>query len=147
MRKIEPKFRHSSHTMPGLNLASMPDLIFTVLFFFMLVTHMRDDDLKVRYQVPAGTEVQKMEQKSSVVNLYIGSDGRIQIDNQLTTIEGIIPYINKIRSTLSQENQERLTVSLKADKRTPMGLISDVKQQLQKSFALKINYSGNSLTE
>ena len=147
MRKIEPKFRRSSHTMPGLNLASMPDLIFTVLFFFMLVTHMRDDELKVRYQVPAGTEVQKMEQKSSVVNLYIGSDGRIQIDNQLTTIEGIIPYINKIRSTLSQENQERLTVSLKADKRTPMGIISDVKQQLQKSFALKINYSGNLLME
>ena len=58
MRKMQSMFRHSSHELPGLNLASMPDLIFTVLFFFMLVTHMRDDEVKVRYEVPAGTEVQ-----------------------------------------------------------------------------------------
>ena len=142
MRKMEAKFRRNSHSIPGLNLASMPDLIFTVLFFFMIVTHMRDDELKIRYQVPAGTEVQKMQQKSSVINLYISADGQIQIDNQLTTLEGIIPYINKVRSGLSEENQDRLTVSMKADKRTPMGTIADVKHELQKSFALKINYSG-----
>lgn len=142
MRKMEAKFRRSSHSIPGLNLASMPDLIFTVLFFFMIVTHMRDDELKIRYQVPAGTEVQKMQQKSSVINLYISADGQIQIDNQLTTLKGITPYINKVRSGLSEENQDRLTVSMKADKRTPMGTIADVKHELQKSFALKINYSG-----
>lgn len=142
MRKMEAKFRRNSHSIPGLNLASMPDLIFTVLFFFMIVTHMRDDELKIRYQVPAGTEVQKMQQKSSVINLYISADGQIQIDNQLTTLEGITPYINKLRSGFSEENQDRLTVSMKADKRTPMGTIADVKHELQKSFALKINYSG-----
>lgn len=142
MRKMEAKFRRSSHSIPGLNLASMPDLIFTVLFFFMIVTHMRDDELKIRYQVPAGTEVQKMQQKSSVINLYISADGQVQIDNQLTTLAGISPYINKVREGLSPENQDRLTVSLKADKRTPMGVIADVKQELQKSFALKVNYSG-----
>lgn len=142
MRKMEAKFRRNSHSIPGLNLASMPDLIFTVLFFFMIVTHMRDDELKIRYQVPAGTEVQKMQQKSSVINLYISADGQIQIDNQLTTLKGITPYINKLRSGLSEENQDRLTVSMKADKRTPMGTIADVKHELQKSFALKINYSG-----
>lgn len=142
MMKMQPKFRRSSHSLPGLNLASMPDLIFTVLFFFMLVTHMRDDELKIHYQVPAGTEVRKMQQKSAVVNLYISADGQIQIDNQLTGIDGITPYINKARSALSPENQERFTVSLKADRHTPMGVIADVKHELQKSFALKINYSG-----
>ena len=133
--------RRKSHEMPGLNLASMPDLIFTVLFFFMIVTHMRDVELKVKYQVPAGTEVKKMEQKSAVVNLYIG-EGGIQIDNELTTLEGIVPYINKVRKDLSPENQERLTVSLKADKKTPMGLLADVKRELQRAYAVKINYSG-----
>ena len=103
---------------------------------------MRDDELKIRYQVPSGTEVQKMQQKSAVINLYISADGQVQIDNQLTTLAGIAPYINKVREGLSPENQDRLTVSLKADKRTPMGVIADVKQELQKSFALKVNYSG-----
>jgi len=143
MRKMEPRFRTLSRQrgIPGLNLASMPDLIFTVLFFFMIVTHMRDDDLKVRYQVPAGTEVQKMQQKAAVINLYIG-EGGIQIDNELVTLDGIVPYINKVRATLSPEHQERLTVSIKADRKTPMGMIADVKQQLQKAYALKVNYSG-----
>ena len=133
MRKMQSMFRHSSHELPGLNLASMPDLIFTVLFFFMLVT--------VRYEVPAGTEVQKLEQKSSVINVYIGQ-GRIQVNGQLTDLDHLTSLLKAERSKMSAENAERLTVSLKADKKTPMGLIADVKKALQQSFALRINYSG-----
>ena len=142
MKKMEPMIRRTSHELPGLNLASMPDLIFTVLFFFMIVTHMREVDLKVKYAVPAGTEVKKMEQKLAVINLYLG-EGGIQIDNELVTLQGIVPYINKVRGELAPENQERLTISLKADKKTPMGLIADVKRELQKAYAVKVNYAGN----
>lgn len=141
MRRMQSIFRRSSHDMPGLNLASMPDLIFTVLFFFMIVTHMRHDDVKVRYQVPAGTEVQKLQQKSAVINIYIG-EGKIQVNNQLTDVEHLPQLIEAERKKLSEDNAERLTVSLKADKHTPMGIIADVKEALQRSFALRINYSG-----
>lgn len=146
MRAMKSKFMRTSRSMPGLNLASMPDLIFTVLFFFMLVTHMRDDNLKVKYEVPAGTEVRKMEQKAAVVNIYIG-EGGIQVDNQLVTLQGILPYVNEVRKNLSAENQEKLLVSIKADKKTPMGMIADVKKELQKAYALKINYSGTETAE
>ena len=141
MRRMQSIFRRSSHNMPGLNLASMPDLIFTVLFFFMIVTHMRHDDVKVRYQVPAGTEVQKLQQKSAVINIYIG-EGKIQVNNQLTDVEHLPQLIEAEHKKLSEDNAERLTVSLKADKHTPMGIIADVKEALQRSFALRINYSG-----
>ena len=141
MRRMQSIFRRSSHDMPGLNLASMPDLIFTVLFFFMIVTHMRHDDVKVRYQVPAGTEVRKLQQKSAVINIYIG-EGKIQVNNQLTDVEHLPQLIEAERKKLSEDNAERLTVSLKADKHTPMGIIADVKEALQHSFALRINYSG-----
>ena len=141
MRRMQSIFRRSSHNMPGLNLASMPDLIFTVLFFFMIVTHMRHDDVKVRYQVPAGTEVRKLQQKSAVINIYIG-EGKIQVNNQLTDVEHLPQLIEAERKKLSEDNAERLTVSLKADKHTPMGIIADVKEALQHSFALRINYSG-----
>ena len=72
---------------------------------------------------------------------YISPEG-IQIDNQLVAISGIVPYVNEVRKGLSAENQDRLTVSIKADKKTPMGVIGDVKQELQKAYALKVNYSG-----
>lgn len=146
MRRMQSIFRRSSHDMPGLNLASMPDLIFTVLFFFMIVTHMRHDDVKVRYQVPAGTEVQKLQQKSAVINIYIG-EGKIQVNNQLTDVEHLPQLIEAERKKLSEDNAERLTVSLKADKHTPMGVIADVKEALQRSFAFRINYSGTETYE
>jgi len=156
MRRMQSIFHRSSHDMPGLNLASMPDLIFTVLFFFMIVTHMRHDDVKVRYQVPAGTQVQKLQQKSALINVYIGpvlsadaksSEWKIQMNGQLTDIDHLPQLIEAERKKLSGENAERLTVSLKADRHTPMGIIADVKEALQKSFALRINYSGTELRE
>jgi len=149
VRKMMPMFRRSSHEMPGLNLASMPDLIFTVLFFFMLVTHMRDDEVRVRYEVPAGTEVRKLEQKASVINVYIGKGGdsqwQIQVNGQLTELPHLSDAINRERKRMSAENAERLTVSLKADKKTPMGLIADVKEALQQAYALRVNYSGREM--
>jgi len=147
MRKMQSMFRNSSHELPGLNMASMPDLIFTVLFFFMIVTHMRHDDVKVQYEVPAGTEVRKLEQKASVVNLYIGKDQRIQVNGQLTDLSHLSSVIEAQRRKMDAENAEHLTISMKADRHTPMGLISDVKKQLQKSFALRVNYSGRDMNK
>ena len=72
MRPMKSMFHQSRRSVPSLNVASMPDLIFTVLFFFMIVTHMRSDEVKVRLQVPEGVEVQKLTNKQAVVNLYIG---------------------------------------------------------------------------
>lgn len=147
MRKMQSMFRNSSHELPGLNMASMPDLIFTVLFFFMIVTHMRHDDVRVQYEVPAGTEVRKLEQKASVVNLYIGKDQRIQVNGQMTDLSHLSSVIQAQRKKMDAENAEHLTISMKADRQTPMGLISDVKKELQKSFALRVNYSGREMNK
>lgn len=139
-------FRRREREVPGLNTASLPDLIFTVLFFFMIVTHMRDIDLKVRYHVPQGTELQKQGHKSAVCFIYIGrlpgeQSFSIQLNNRLATIDDIRAYIAEERNRMSAEDQARMTVSIKADRDVPMGIISDVKRELQRSFALKINYS------
>ena len=72
MRPMQSMFPRKRHQVPSLNVASMPDLIFTVLFFFMIVTHMRSDEVKVKLQVPQGKDVQKLANKASVVNIYIG---------------------------------------------------------------------------
>ena len=146
--------------VPSLNVASMPDLIFTVLFFFMIVTHMRSDEVKVRLEVPAGHEVKKLAGHPAVVNIYIGRSQRsevrgeripkeqewlVQLNGDIVSPAEIPARIGEIRGKLSAENAERLTVSLRADKQAPMGLVSDVKQALQKSYALKINYSATEL--
>lgn len=138
--------REQGRELPMLNTASLPDLIFTVLFFFMIVTHMRDVQLKVHYEVPQGTELQKLGHKASVVHIYVGrvdnsEDFHIQLNNEVATIDDIKAFIDSERQRMSGDDQARLTVSIKADRDVPMGLISDIKQTLQQAFALRINYS------
>lgn len=142
---------NADHDIPVLNTASLPDLIFTVLFFFMIVTHMRDVDLKVRYEVPQGTEIQKLGHKASIVQIYVGRvPGRhangeqeffIQLNNELADLSDIKAFLAEERSRMSSEDQARMTVSIKADRDVPMGMISDIKQALQQDYVLRINYS------
>lgn len=150
MRPMRSMFHdRRRHGVPSLNVASMPDLIFTVLFFFMIVTHMRSDEVKVRLEVPAGHEVKKLAGHPAIINIYIGKSQKdvwqVQLNGNLVSPAEIPALISDIRSKLSAENAERLTVSLRADRHSPMGLVSDVKQALQKSYALKINYSATEL--
>ena len=142
------RFRRPDHSVPELNMASLPDLIFTVLFFFLIVTHMRDVEKKVVYEVPAGTEVEKEAHKSAVVHIYIGKplDGSsdaysIQLNNQLMAVGDIKRFIETERRHMSAEDQERLTVSIEADRDVPMSIINDVKQALRKSYALNVSYA------
>ena len=137
--------------MTMLNTSSLPDLIFTVLFFFMIVTHMRDVDLKVHYEVPQGTEVQKLGHKASVVHIYVGrrmgavagddDEFFIQLNNNIATMDDIKAFLDNERSRMNSEDQGRMTVSIKADRDVPMGMISDIKHTLQQNYALRINYS------
>lgn len=144
--------RKHNHDVPGLNLASMPDLIFTVLFFFMIVTHMRQTELKVRYVVPQGTELEKTGHKGSVVYLYIGhpidehgqvvsDETRIQVNNRYVSVRELPEAIAQAREQMSSEDKARMTVSVHADRDTDMGVINDVKQALRLAGALRINYS------
>lgn len=142
-------FRHREHEVPGLNTSSLPDLIFTVLFFFMIVTHMRDVDLKVRYQVPQGTELKKQGHKGSIIYIYVGkkisakedSEFFIQLNNEIATIADIKEFIEQEREKMNAEDRQHMTVSIKADRDVPMGIIADIKKELQLSSSLKINYS------
>lgn len=152
MKPMKSMFRSSArdHDVPSLNMASMPDLIFTVLFFFMIVTHMRSDEVKVRLQVPQGTEVQKLANRPSVVNVYVGQlDGQwqVQVNGDVVRPDDITARIEQIRQRMAPENAEHLTVSFRADRKAPMRVINQVKRALQRSYALRINYSATEIKQ
>ncbi|MBP1612625.1 MAG: putative rane protein [Bacteroidetes bacterium] len=138
--------------MPALNTSSLPDLIFTLLFFFMIVTTMREVTLKVEFKVPTGTELEKLEKKSLVTFIYVGkpteefrrklgSESRIQLNDSYAEISQIQDYITQERSSMKEQDQPFMTVSLKIDQETKMGIVTDIKQALRQAYALKINYS------
>ena len=144
------RFRRSRPEMPGLNTASLPDLIFSVLFFFMIVTHMRKVTLKVKYREPQGVELTRLAKKSAVTYIYIGKalqgNGRsdqtvIQMNDQIVTPAEIVDYLSEARSKMTPDEQQQMMVSIKADRDTRMEVINEVKQALRQANLLKISYS------
>ena len=140
--------------MPELNTSSLPDLIFTMLFFFMIVTTMREVTLKVQFKAPQATELEKLEKKSLVTFIYIGkptqelqakmgAETRIQLNDRFADVTEVQDYIYQERENMKEEDQPFMQVSIKADKDTKMGIITDVKQALRQAYALNINYSAN----
>ena len=147
------KFRKDSKKdTPGISTASLPDIVFMLLFFFMVTTVMRETTIMVQQSLPQATEIQKLEKKSLVSYIYIGSPvermqgtygtkARIQLNDAFATVDDIPQYITSERTARDEKEVPFMTTSIKADQNTKMGIITDVKQELRKANALKINYS------
>ncbi|MBR3442391.1 MAG: biopolymer transporter ExbD [Bacteroidaceae bacterium] len=146
--------KNGGREMPEMNTSSLPDLIFTILFFFMMVTSMREVTLIVKFDKPTGTQLEKLARKSCTSFIYIGqpteamraqvgSGTRIQLNDKYAEPSEVYDYVNAERSELAEVDKPFFTVSLKADHQTPMGIMTDVKQVLRKAYALKIVYSAN----
>lgn len=138
--------RHNPHHVPTLNMTSMPDLIFTVLFFFMIVTHMRKETPVVQPDLPVGTKLVKATNSQLAANLYIGQTANgetvIQLDDKVVSLSTLSAMAHKKVSNLSEDDAALYTINIRADKNTPMGVVNDVKQELRKAGALNIRYNG-----
>jgi len=138
--------RRERRQVPGLNTASLPDLIFTVLFFFMIVTHMRKVTPVVTYQIPEGKELTRLAKKQNVVYICVGrvpgSDSvRVQLGDRLASVGDIRRYVADQRQRMPAEDREQMVVSVRADRDTPMGIIKDIKEALRDAGALRMSYS------
>ena len=146
-------FKRKDHSVPGLNTASLPDLIFTVLFFFMIVTHMKENQMKVKYQLPQGTKLERLAKKSTVSHIYIGKpykgggDNAVQVNDKIVDAADVEDFIAAERKRMAPDDAKNMTVSIKADKKADMGVVTDVKQSLRRANALKILYSGKKSTK
>ena len=138
--------------LPAISTASLPDIVFMLLFFFMVATVMRDSTLMVKNQLPAADQIQKLDKKDRVIYIYAGkpssryqdkygSSAKIQLNDKFASVGEVGAFILAERAAKRQELQNVLTTSLKVDGDTKMGLITDIKQELRKVNALKINYT------
>jgi len=132
--------------------ASLPDIMFMLLFFFMVSTQLRENTVNVSQTLPSATEITKLEKKALVSNIYVGSptgsyrmsmgtDSRIQLDDKFSTVKDIRPFIVGEWEKRSEDDRPKMTVSLKADSQTKMGIINEIKTELRKAEALKISYT------
>ncbi len=149
MSKFKKK---KSGELPPVSTASLPDIVFMLLFFFMVATVMRDNELKIENRLPSADQIEKIEKdrsmfiyagKPSAQYKSFGTEARIQINDKFASIDHVQAAVQEARAGLRPELQDRLVVALKVDEDTNSGLVSDIKQKLREINALKIMYITN----
>jgi biopolymer transport protein ExbD len=152
------KFRKdSSKDLPAISTASLPDIVFMLLFFFMVTTTIRDVSLLVKVQLPSATELTKLEKKSLVSYIYVGppqkqytkmfgTEPRIQLNDQFAKVSDIPDYVLAERAARDEAEIPFMVTSLKVDELTKMQIVGEIKQELRKAAALHINYSSKKAT-
>ncbi len=138
---------------PEISTSSLPDIVFMLLLFFMVVTVMRDAEIMLKVQTPSATQLTKLEEKSLVNYIYIGkpmpkyesvygTKPRIQLDDQVVDGPENIPlFLEKHKVKIPESRHHLVTTSLRIDGEVTMGIVQDVKTMLRKQNQLRLNYS------
>ncbi len=144
------KFKKKSATSQEIPTSSLPDIIFMLLFFFMVTTVLRETTINVLQRVPHATELRKLQRKSLVSYLYIGepkltsqwgTEPKIQANDVFIEPKDIVLWVTQQKDQLDEVERDQITIALKVDEEVKMGLISDVQLELREANARKLLYT------
>ncbi|MGB0136127.1 MAG: ExbD/TolR family protein [Flavobacteriales bacterium] len=136
--------------MDEISTASLPDIVFMLLFFFMLVTVLKSEEPLVNVSTPKASELTNIEQKTLVKYINIGSPINkelygdvpvLQLNDAIASVDDVQIWVSQKRGELAENEQSKMIVSMKVDREVKMGIVTDVKQELRKANALKILYA------
>lgn len=133
--KFEKKRASAKQNIPT---ASLPDIVFMLLLFFMVVTTLREVEVLVQYRLPDAESVEKIENKRLISYIWVGRDTKIQLNDNIIDLKDIRGIMYRKRVELPN-----VIVSLRIDKNSDMGIVTDIQQELRKADARRINYSAN----
>jgi biopolymer transport protein ExbD len=144
------KFKKKTGTSQSIPTAALPDIIFMLLFFFMVTTVLREQEILVEQKIPQATQLQKLEKKTLISYLFIGkpkntamfgTEPRVQANDVLINTKDIVLWVNQEKDKLSEAERDQITISMKADRDVKMGPISDVQFELREADARKLLYA------
>jgi len=144
------KFKKKAQVKQEIPTSSMPDVVFMLLFFFMVTTELRETSIEVKQHIPKASQLRKLERKSLVTNLYVGEptkpslygkEAKIQGNDTFIDVKDIIRWVNEQKSLLPENEREQLTVALKVDSDAKRGIINDIESELRKGNARKVLYT------
>jgi len=129
------KFLRKTRLSSDIPTASMPDIIFMLLIFFMVTTVLREfSGLPVN--LPKAERIEKLKSKNHTSHIWVSKEGLVSIEDKLYKTDNIRHIMYDKRSADPQ-----LTVSLKADEQARMEIISGIHNELRKADALALNYA------
>ena len=144
-------FNRQKKDTPAISTASLPDIVFILLFFFMVATRMRETEIKVKQELPRATEMEKLVKKDLLSYIFIGQPAskyqkemgeapRLQLNDRIATPEEVQTFIQLEKDKMPPELRNKIIIAIKSDKDADLGILTDVKTELRKANALKIVY-------
>lgn len=146
------KFKKKSNTSQDIPTAALPDIIFMLLFFFMVTTVLRESTIMVKQSIPKATQLRKLSQKKLVSYMYVGkpndpkkfgSEPKIQANDAFIEVDGIIQFIEEEKGKLAENEKEQITISIKVDDETKMGIVADIQEKMRDVNARKLMYAAS----
>jgi biopolymer transport protein ExbD len=144
------KFKKKTKTSENIPTSALPDIIFMLLFFFMVTTVLRENEILVEQKIPQATQLQKLEKKTLISYLFVGkpkntglygTEPRVQANDVLINTKDIVLWVNQEKDKLSEVERDQITISMKADRDVKMGPISDIQFELREADARKLLYA------
>ena len=144
------KFKKKSNTSQDIPTSALPDIVFMLLFFFMVTTVLREVTINVKQFIPQASQLRKLQRKSLVSYLYIGEpkdntrfgqEARIQANDVFINTDDVVRWVTQEKDKLTEVERDQITIALKVDVESKMGLISDVQLELRKANARKLMYT------
>lgn len=146
--------KKKSGELPAISTASLPDIVFMLLFFFMVATTMRETTVMVRQELPTADQVEKLENKTLVMYIYAGPPGpgyeqtygtadRIQLNDKFAQIKDIQSFVFQEKEAKNPSVRSQMITALKMDKNTNMSTVNDITFQLREAKAFRVNYTVN----
>ncbi len=144
------KFKKKAAVKQEIPTSSMPDVVFMLLFFFMVTTVLRETSINVKQNLPEATQLKKLARKSLVAYMYIGEpkktdlwgkEPKIQVNDVFIEPKDVIQWVNSEKAKLNEFERDQLTVSMKVDSDVKRGIIADVETELRKANARLLLYS------
>ena len=144
------KFKKKSKASQDIPTSALPDIVFMLLFFFMVTTVLREQQVNVLQRIPDATQLRKLQRKSLVSYLYIGeprdnsrygNEPKIQANDVFINTEDVVRWVTQEKDKLSEVERDQMTVALKVDEDAKRGLLSDVELELRKANARKLMYT------
>jgi len=143
--------KNTKGQLPKISTASLPDIVFILLFFFMTVTVMKNKNLLVENTLPNADEIEKLDKRDRIIEIIVGPpikqyasivgvQPKIQLNGKFAQVDEVGSYILSELAKMPEHLRGVAIISLKIDKKVTMGIISDIKLELRKVNALKVFY-------
>ena len=128
-------FEKKGKVFEGIPTASMPDIVFMLLIFFMVTTVLKKFD-GLPLNLPHARKIEKLGTKRHVSYIWVSRNGDISVDDKLVRTRDV-------RNVMYERflKDPQLIVSMKVDQQADFGIVSDIHQELREAGTLRVNYS------